>query len=227
MILAFGQTSASSAKEANNNRQSNETHSLQMLDLGLEHYEKFSLPEEISGEKIVIYRRTHAHDAELFQLIDRSREHLRPFLFWIDGTKTENDVRVVTDIFSKNWDEKNSFEFVFFDICSGKMVGAGGVHTISHMNRMAEFGYYLDRDACGNGFATEFVRLLEKELFARGIHRCVIECDEKNAASAAVAARLGYTREGLLRDAKFTDGSFRNELVFSKLATDSAAKHRL
>lgn len=191
-----------------------------MLDLGLEKYKKFSLPEEIVGEKIVARRRTHAHDAELFRLVDRSREHLRPFLFWIDGTKTENDVRVVTDIFSANWDAQNSFEFVFFEKSSGRMVGAGGVHTISHMNRTAEFGYYLDKTACGNGFATEFVHLLEKELFAHGIHRCIIECDAENTASKAVAERCGYTFEGRLRDAKFAYGAFRDELVFSKLASE-------
>lgn len=195
-----------------------------MLDLGLEHYEKFSLPEKISGEKIIVRRRTHEHDTELFALIDRSRAHLRPFLFWIDGTKTEADVRTVTNIFSKNWDEQNSFEFVFFDKISGAMAGAGGVHTISHMNRTAEFGYYLAADACGKGFATEFVRLLEKELFARGIHRCIIECDANNAASAAVAKRLGYTLEGRLRDAKLADDGFRDELVFSKLAHEFRAE---
>lgn len=202
-----------------------------MLDLGLQEFPKFSLPEQIVGEKIVIRRRTHAHDAELLALIERSREHLRRFLFWVDGTRTLGDVSVVTDIFAKNWDAQNSFEFVFFEktagtanaagtaeISVGKMVGAGGVHTISHMNRMAEFGYYLDREACGNGFATEFVRLLERELFAHGIHRCVIECDSENRASARVAERCGYTREGLLRDAKFAYGAFRDELVFSKLS---------
>lgn len=188
-----------------------------MLDLGLEKYGKFSLPEEIVGEKIVARRRAHEHDEELFRLIDRSRAHLRKYLFWTDGTKTLADVRVVTDIFSKNWDEQNSFEFVFFEKISEKMVGAGGVHTISHMNRTAEFGYYLDETACGNGYATEFVRLLERELFPRGIHRCIIECDAENAASASVARRLGYVFEGKLRDAKFAYGAYRDELVFSKL----------
>ena len=100
-----------------------------MLDLGLEKYEKFALPEEISGEKIVVRRRVYAHDDELFALIDRSREHLRRFLFWTDGTRSVEDVRVVTDIFSANWDALASFEFVFFDKASGRMVGAGGVHT--------------------------------------------------------------------------------------------------
>ena len=194
-----------------------------MLDLGLQEFKKFSLPEEITGKKIIACRRTHEHDAGLFALIDRSREHLRRFLFWIDGTATLEDVRIVTDIFSQNWDAQKSFEYVIFDKMSGKMVGAGGVHTISHMNRMAEFGYYLDKDACGNGYATEFVRLLEKELFANGIHRCVIECDADNEASAAIAKRLGYTFEGRLRDAKLAYGSYRDGFVFSKLATDQDA----
>lgn len=191
-----------------------------MLDLGLQEFKKFSLPEEISGEKIVVRRRTHAHDEELFALIERSREHLREFLFWIDGTKSAEDVRIVTDIFSENWDAQKSFEYVFFSKDSGKMVGAGGVHTISHMNRMAEFGYYLDKTACGNGYATEFVRLLEKALFACGIHRCVIECDADNCASAAVAKRLGYTLEGRLRDVKCAYGGYRDGLIFSKLENE-------
>ncbi len=188
-----------------------------MLDLGLKSFEKFKLPEEIVGEKIVLKRRAHEHDEELFALIDRSRQVLREFLFWVDDTHSIEDVKNVTDIFSKNWDECNSFEYVFFDKKNNKMVGAGGIHTISYMDRMAEYGYYLDENARGNGYASEFVKLLEKELFARGIHRLVIRCDEKNPASAAVAKRNNFVYEGLLRDAKYAYGEYRNSMVFAKI----------
>lgn len=188
-----------------------------MLDLGLKTFEKFKLPEEIVGEKIVLKRRAHEHDEELFALIDRSRKVLREFLFWVDDTHSIEDVKNVTDIFSKNWDESNSFEYVFFDKKSNKMVGAGGIHTVSYMDRMAEYGYYLDENARGNGYASEFVKLLEKELFARGIHRLVIRCDEKNPASAAVAKRNNFVYEGLLRDAKYAYGEYRNSMVFAKI----------
>ena len=188
-----------------------------MLDLGLKSFEKFKLPEEIVGEKIVLKRRSHEHDEELFALIDRSRQVLREFLFWVDDTHSIEDVKKVTDIFSKNWDECNSFEYVFFDKKSNKMVGAGGIHTVSYMNRMAEYGYYLDKNARGNGYVSEFVKLLEKELFARGIHRLVIRCDEKNPASAAVAKRNNFVYEGLLRDAKYAYGEYRNSMVFAKI----------
>lgn len=188
-----------------------------MLDLGIMNFEKFSLPEKIVGDRLILLRRRHEHDEELFKLIDSSREFLRRFLFWVDDTKTVDDVKTVTDIFSRNWDEQNSFEYVFLDKQTGKMVGAGGIHTISYMNRMAEYGYYLDQKAVGNGYASEFVRLMEKELFSRKIHRLVIECDEDNKASAKVAERNGFVYEGRLRDAKFAYGGFRNELVYAKI----------
>ena len=188
-----------------------------MLDLGNKKLERFSLPEKIVGEKVILVPRTHEFDEVLWQLIDSSREFLREYLFWVDDTRSIEDVKKVTDIFSKNWDECNSFEYVFFDKKSNKMVGAGGIHTVSYMNRMAEYGYYLDENARGNGYASEFVKLLEKELFARGIHRLVIECDEKNPASAAVAKRNNFVFEGLLRDAKYAYGEYRNEMVFAKI----------
>lgn len=189
-----------------------------MLDLGMKEFKKFKLPERIVGEKVILERRAHCHDEDLFRLIDDSRDFLREYLFWVDDTKILDDVIKVTDIFSKNWDDENSFEYVFLDAKNGAMVGAGGIHTVSYMNRMAEYGYYLNKNAKGKGYISEAVQLLEKELFAKGIHRLVIECDEKNLASAAVAERCGFAFEGLLRDAKFAYGEFRNEKVYSKLS---------
>lgn len=188
-----------------------------MLDLGIVNFEKFSLPEKISGERLILLRREHEHDEELFKLIDGSRDFLRRFLFWVDDTKTIDDVRKVTDIFLKNWDEQNSFEYVFMDKQNGKMVGAGGIHTVSYMNRMAEYGYYLDKDAVGNGYASEFVHLLEKELFSRNIHRLVIKCDTDNKASAKVAERNGFSYEGRFKGARFAYGEFRDVFVYAKI----------
>lgn len=188
-----------------------------MLDLGLVHFEKFSLPEKIVGNRLILVRRGHEHDEDLFQLIDRSRDFLRRFLFWVDDTKTIENVKNVTDIFSQNWDEQNSFEYVFLDKQTGKLVGAGGIHTISYMNRMAEYGYYLDQNAVGNGYASEFVHLLEKELFSRNIHRLVIKCDADNKASAKVAERNGFSYEGKFKGARFAYGEFRDVFVYAKI----------
>lgn len=188
-----------------------------MLDLGNKKLEKFSLPEEIIGEKVILVPRSHQYDEDLFRLIDSSREFLRKYLFWVDDTKSVDDVKTVTDIFADNWKKQDSFEYVFLDKQTRQLVGAGGIHTISYMHHYAEYGYYLDEKAVGNGYITEVVRLLERELFSRGIHRLIITCDVDNEASASVARRCGFQLEGTLREARFAYGSYRSELLFAKL----------
>lgn len=188
-----------------------------MLDLGLKSFEKFSLSEKLVGKNVILVRRSHQYDEELFNLIDSSRDFLRNYLFWVDDTKTLDDVKNVTDIFSKNWDEQNSFEYVFLDAQTQDLVGAGGIHTVSYMNRMAEYGYYLSKCATGRGYASEFVSMLEDELFKKGIHRLVIECDVDNKGSAKVAERNGFELEGCLRDVKYAYGDYRDGLVYAKI----------
>lgn len=188
-----------------------------MLDLGLQEFDKFSLPEKLVGERVTLLRRDHTHDQELFELIDRSRDFLRKYLFWIDTTKSLQDVRVVTDIFTQNWDANRSFEYVFADTQTGKLVGAGGIHTIDYMNRWGEWGYYLDHQAAGHGYVSEVIQLLERELFARGLHRLVISCDTENTASIAVAKRNGYQQEAHFHECKLAYGQWRDNYLFAKL----------
>ena len=161
-----------------------------MLDLGVKKLEKFSLPEEIVGERVVLVPRRHEFDEALFELIDSSRNFLREYLFWVDDTRSVDDVRKVTDIFQENWKKQDAFEFVFLDRESRRLVGAGGIHTISYLHHYAEYGYYLNQKEVGHGYITEAVRLLEKELFQRGIHRLIITCDVNNQASAAARGPL-------------------------------------
>ncbi|MBO4285692.1 MAG: GNAT family N-acetyltransferase [Alphaproteobacteria bacterium] len=188
-----------------------------MLDLKTKTFEKFSLPEILTGQNCIFERRQSKHNEELFHLITDSKEFLRKYLFWVDDTKTLEDVKQVTEIFSKNWDNRDSFEYVFLDKKTGEMVGAGGIHTISYMNKWAEYGYYLSKNAVKKGYATDFVKTLEKELFIRGIHRLVIECDKENTASAKVAERCGFSFEGCLKGAKFAYGEYRDEFVYAKI----------
>ena len=86
-----------------------------MLDLGIKKFEKFSLPEEIVGQKVILRPRTHEYDDKLFELIDSSREFLREYLFWVDDTQSVDDVRQITDIFQENWKKQEAFEYVFLD----------------------------------------------------------------------------------------------------------------
>ncbi len=178
---------------------------------------KIILPEKLSSPAVTIERRAHNHDQDLFNLIDSSREFLRRYLFWVDSVRDLESVRKTTDRFAANWDNQDSFEYVYLDPNSGRLVGAGGVHTIDYDNSCAEFGYYLDKDSTGHGYASGFVKLVEEALFAAGIHRLEIRCEKDNAASAKVAERCGYQFEGCCRDKLFAYGTYRDELIFAKI----------
>lgn len=188
-----------------------------MLDLGNKKLEKFSLSKELVGERVVLVPRTHEYDEALWRLIDSSREFLREYLFWVDDTNSLDDVKSVTSIFMKNWDNQDSFEYVFLDKKTKKLVGAGGIHTVCYLHHYAEYGYYLDKNAVGHGYVTEVVKLLEKELFRKGIHRLQIVCDVNNHASAAVAKRCGFELEGTMKESRFAYGSYRDEFLFAKI----------
>ena len=188
-----------------------------MLNLGIKPLEKFMLPTEIVGNRIIIKQRTHEFDEQLWQLIDSSREFLRPFLYWVDDTKSIEDVKKVTDIFLNNFNEKNSFEYVFLDKETKKLVGAGGIHTVCYMHNWAEFGYYIDKTATGNGYVTEFVNLLSDALFKAGIHRLIITCDTMNKASEAVAIRCGFNLEGVMKESRLGYNEYRDNFLYAKI----------
>lgn len=178
---------------------------------------KIILPEKLSSPAVTLKRRTHVYDEELFKLIDGSREFLRRYLFWVDTVTDIDSVRQTTDRFAANWDKQDSFEYVYLAPDNGRLVGAGGIHTIDYNNSCAAFGYYLDQNSTGRGYASGFVRLLEDALFAAGIHRLEIRCEKDNIASAKVADRCGYQYEGCRRDGLFAYGTYRDELIFAKL----------
>jgi len=70
----------------------------------------------------------------------------------------------------------------------GAVIGKAG------MWRMGEIGYVLHPDHWGSGFATEALRAVIADAFARhpGLDALTAEIDVLNTASAALLARLGF-----------------------------------
>ncbi|MBN1203793.1 MAG: GNAT family N-acetyltransferase [Myxococcaceae bacterium] len=77
-----------------------------------------------------------------------------------------------------------------------------------------EVGYWLRRDATGQGFATEMASAALKVAFTFDkVHRMDLYCDHDNERSAAVARRLGFTFEGRLRDRQLAPHHPRADLL--------------
>jgi RimJ/RimL family protein N-acetyltransferase len=83
---------------------------------------------------------------------------------------------------------------------AGEMVGGTVFRTFEYARRACELGVWLAPAATGRGLITLACRaMIDWAFTARGMARVEWQVNPANAASIAVARRLGMTREGLLR----------------------------
>src|SRR5882724_4214278 len=96
----------------------------------------------------------------------------------------------------------------------GELAGDALLWGIDLHNRMAHLGLGLRPAFRGRGLGTDVARALcEYGFTVRGLHRLQIETLATNAAMIQAAERVGFTREGTLRQAAWVAGEFLDEVV--------------
>jgi RimJ/RimL family protein N-acetyltransferase len=85
-------------------------------------------------------------------------------------------------------------------------------------HRSAALGYCFGQAAWGHGYATEAGRALLQWAFdVLDLNRVQAETDTRNAASARVLEKLGFVREGTLREDCVVDGEVSDSWVYGLL----------
>lgn len=85
----------------------------------------------------------------------------------------------------------------------------------------AKLGYSIAAEHWGNGYATDAARtMLDYGFDSLELHRVTAAIGPENAASHAVVKRLGFTREGVLREHVFTNGAWRDSVLYSVLSPE-------
>jgi ribosomal-protein-serine acetyltransferase len=159
------------------------------------------------------------HAGELYYAVERNREHLRRFLPWVDRTRGVQDVHNfltgAIEAFVRG-EEMHAGIFVY-----GKLAGSIGHHLIDTLNRNVSIGYWLDAALEGKGVMTRCCGRLVRYLFEEcRMHRVEIRCAVDNMRSCAIPARLGFAREGVLREAQWVNDRFLDLVVWSLLEQD-------
>ena len=88
-----------------------------------------------------------------------------------------------------------------------------------------EIGYILlGREHWGKGLMTEAAGLVVDYLFTSSrVNRLEIRCDVENRASARVAEKLGFTHEGIARQATVSRGAHHDMKQYALLRSEWAA----
>ncbi len=162
----------------------------------------------------------HPDDApEMFALIEAERPALREWLTWIDASDSVEDVRRYARFVQSQFAQNAGFEYAIrFD---GASIGGIGLHNLEPGSESAHVGYWLSPAARGRGLMTRAVAALTTYAFTElGVHRLEIRVVVENSKSRAVAERLGYRFEGILRESYLLHGRFRDLAVYAMVAGD-------
>ncbi len=179
------------------------------------------LPEELRSDRLLL-RPYRAEDAEaLFAAVEESRDHLRPWVSWVDTFVSVEDARDYCLRCAANWLLRTDLTLGIFESESGRYLGGTGFHTPNWELRSFEIGYWIRATAAGQGYVTEAVRLLVELAFGQlAARRVELRCDPRNEPSRRVAERTGFILEGHLRNAVLVSDGLADALVFALVPED-------
>ena len=109
----------------------------------------------------------------------------------------------------------------------GEFAGSIGCHPIDWANRTCSIGYWIEERHQGKGIITRCCAALLDYLFDElGLHRVVIQCGTGNQRSCAIPQRLGFTREGVAREAEWVNDRWVDLVCWGMLEEDWRARRR-
>lgn len=104
---------------------------------------------------------------------------------------------------------------------SDQVIGTCTLASIDTQNRRAEIGFALRRGHWRKGYISEALRALLRHAFDdMKLHRVEADVDPRNAASLKTLERLGFQREGHLRERWIVDGEITDTVFYGLLARE-------
>jgi ribosomal-protein-serine acetyltransferase len=168
------------------------------------------------ADDILLRRPSLARAEDIYALVDANRDHLRRWLAFVDAMRSLKDQRAWLKEMLEPGHER--WEYPMMVLHKGVLVGMVGVQNLGSRARFCELGYWLAEDAQGQGIITRSCGALLDYLFGvEGINRVQIRAAVGNARSRAIPERLGFTLEGILRQADLANGVFLDMAMYSML----------
>lgn len=153
---------------------------------------------------------------QLFSLVDSNRDILSPWLPWVPYVqKVSDSLHFIKTSGSDPTQEKGLEMGIWYQ---SKLAGCIGLHEVSFQHKKTSVGYWLGKEFFGKGIMTLSVKSLATYCFTElGLNRFELRAATENLNSQAVAKRLGFIKEGVLREAELVEGRFLDDIVFSVL----------
>lgn len=166
------------------------------------------------------------HTEELYALTEKNRPFLESWFAWIEHVRTPYDTRVYIDEMARRRKLGEGYGFGLFH--AGRLCGVAELTGIASPDRSCRLGFWLCEADQGKGRMTQACgALTDYAIDTCGLNRVEIRVSAENARARAVPERLGYTMEGVARQAKLRNGRFVDMAVYSMLAEEWSEMDRM
>lgn len=151
----------------------------------------------------------------------------------VSGTKEDPQITEISDEFDilKNLSEVNLYdqpmpsELNFRIERDKQTVGVISLKSIRWFNRKAEISILVKAEFQGKGIAKKALNTLLNYAFnAMNFHRIEAEIFAYNKVGIALVEKLGFIREGILREARYLDGQYHDIIRYGLLKEEYGTK---
>jgi len=166
--------------------------------------------------------------AELFNCIEGSREHLRPFLNWVDHTtRVEHSLHFI-QMAANQLNNGDGMALGIYLQESRTLIGGIGMHNYQPELGRAQIGYWISKQFEGRGLMIRSTHRFIDFLFQRlQLNKIEIHCLPQNTRSLELAHRLGAIEEGRIRMSYLRNGELEDIIINGILRSEwEALKQR-
>ena len=160
------------------------------------------------------------------------RSDIPTFVRWLNDPKVIENLMLYLPLSQAQ--EEQWFEDYLQDIgrhifgietLDGTLIGNVALEHINWKNRCAELGIVIgEKHYWDQGYGTEAVRTLLGFAFREmNLHRVFLRVFEDNARAIRCYEKCGFQSEGRLREAEFSSGRYRDELLMGILRSEFLA----
>ena len=157
-----------------------------------------------------------AADTDAFYAIYSNPEVMR---YW--STPPLADSKAAANLIQKihdDWKRRAILKWGIALRTDDQLIGSITLFNLDFNHRRSEIGYALGRRYWGNGYMHEALMAVLKYAFeVLDLHRIEADVDPRNAASIKTLERLGFQREGYLRERWQVNGEIQDAFFYGLL----------
>lgn len=182
----------------------------------------------LENDRLTLQRFSRRDAQTLDEAIRVSLPDLNQWLPWARMDYHQSDTTAFIRESIQAWKEDRAWDYsIRLRDDPKRHLGNISFWTVSKLGKIAEIGYWIRSDETRQGLCTEAMELLLAETFqSMGYHKVVLRIAVGNDPSDRVAEKLGFTREGILREELLIRGNWLDHSLWSLLDREFRATRR-